>query len=442
MMLQVGPHIGAVLRLQAPRLSILSGQENALGRSLMRVCACPAILASLLLAGGVGAAYAQLAVSATDAKVRLVDGKVEVVKDPPRDTVSVIDLRSAPPKVLAELEVPNSEVGPPMSVAVSPKEDLALVTSAMQIDPADSTKQIPDDKLTVIDLSPLKATLTSRLRSAVGAAASATSPPKIVATLQAGKGASGVSINKAGTLALVANRSEGTVSVFTISGTTVTPAGKITVGKPDSGPSSVVFTPDGKSALVTRDKDHRIVVLSVDGSKVEATKREISAGLRPNAIDISAKGEVAVVANVGTGGGDADTVSVIDLKADPPRVANTYTVGQTPEGIKMSPDGKFVAVAVMNGSNKPASSPFFNANGILQVWARNGTQLTKSGELPIGRWCQGIAWSSNSRTLLVQCMVEEELIVVRFSGLTGRSLQKASVIKTKGGPAGIRTSEP
>jgi DNA-binding beta-propeller fold protein YncE len=78
-----------------------------------------------------------------------------------------------------------------------------------------------------------------------------------------------------------------------------------------------------------------------------------------------------------SGGGDADTISVIDLKLDPPRVVNSYTVGQTPEGLKMSPDGKFVAVTVMNGSNKPLDSPFFNTTGLLQVWARNGTQLSK-----------------------------------------------------------------
>ena len=39
-------------------------------------------------------------------------------------------------------------------------------------------------------------------------------------------------------------------------------------------------------------------------------------------------------------------------------------------------------------------------------------------------------------------MVEEEITVVRFSGLTGCSLQKVGTIKTKGGPAGIRTAEP
>ena len=140
-----------------------------------------------------------------------------------------------------------------------------------------------------------------------------------------------------------------------------------------------------------------------------------------------------MVANVGVGMGDADTVSVIDLKLDPPRVVNTYTVGQTPEGIKMSPDGKFVAVTVMNGSNKPASSPFYN-NGLLQIWARNGTQLTKMAELPIGHWCQGIAWSTNAKTLLVQCMVEEEISVIRFSGLSGKSLQKVGLDQDQGRP--------
>jgi len=394
---------------------------------------------ALALALSSGAA-AQIAVSANDAKVKLVDGKVVVQKDPPPDTVSIIDLRATPPKVLAELDVPNSVVGPPLNVAISPREDIALITSNQKLDPNDPSKTTADDKVTVIELQSLKPSLVTRVKSAVGVGKAGA--PKVLATLQAGKGAAGVSINKAGTLALVANREEGTVSVFTISGTTVTPAGKVTVGGEKSGPSAVVFDWDGKSALVTRDNDNRITLLTIDGSKVEVSKREIAAGLRPYGLDISAKGEVAVVANIGIGAGDADTISVIDLKLDPPRVVGTYTVGQTPEGIKLSPDGKFVAVTVMNGSNKPANSPFFNGNGFLQIWSRTGTQLTKSAELPIGRWCQGIAWSANGKTLLVQCMVEEEINVIRFSGLAGRSLQKVGSIKTKGGPAGIRTAEP
>jgi len=147
-------------------------------------------LAGLLVAGTAVAAYAEIAISANDAKVKLVNGKVEVQKSPPADTVTFIDLRASPPKVLAEIDIPNSVVGPPTNVAISPKEDIALVASSMQIDAADPTKQIPDDRLTVIDLSPLKPGLVSRLRTAVGAAPKGGGPaPKVVATLQAGKGA-------------------------------------------------------------------------------------------------------------------------------------------------------------------------------------------------------------------------------------------------------------
>ncbi|MBO0763842.1 MAG: YncE family protein [Hyphomicrobiaceae bacterium] len=390
--------------------------------------------AAVLLVATAAAANAQIAVSANDAKVKLVNGKVEVAKSPPADTVAFIDLRANPPKVLAELEVPASVVGPPMSVAVSPKEDLALVTAATRIDPEDATKTIPDDKLTVIDLKPLKPGFFKRLLSNEPPPA-----PKVLTTLKAGKGAATVSINKAGTLALVANRAEGTISVFTIAGADVVPAGKVTVGGEKSGPSGIAFTPDGKTALVTLDADNKILVLSVDGTRVEPTSRVIFAGLRPYGIDVTPKGEVAVVANIGMGGGDTDTISVIDLKAEPARVVNTYTVGQTPEGIKISPDGKYVAVIANNGSNLTPESPFFNRNGLLQVWTRNANQLAKTAELPIGRWCQGIAWSSNGRTVLAQCMVEEEIVVARF---TGRALEKVGSIKTKGGPAGIRTAEP
>ncbi len=404
--------------------------------ALWTVCACAAVVLPW-------SAAAQIAVSANDAKVKLVNGVAQVVRNPPADTVSIIDLSTTPPQVVAELAVPTSVVGPPLSVAVSPDGQIALVTSAMKIDPADPTKQIADDRLTVIDLARSAPTLVSRIKSAVGKAA-APAPgemPKVIATLTAGKGAAGVSINKAGTLALVANRNEGTVSIFTIAGKTVTAAGKVDLGNDKSGPSHVVFLPDGKSALVTRDVDHKISLLTVDGSKVEHAKRDFSAGLRPYGIDVTPKGDIAVVANIGPGSGDNDTISVIDLKAVPPRVVDTVTVGPTPEGLKISPNGKYVAVGIMDGSNKAANSPFFKENGRLLVFGRSGTELTQVAEAPVGKWCQGIAWGKTSRMILVQCMVEEEIQIFQFSGITAKGLKKVGAIKVKGGPAAIRTAE-
>ena len=377
----------------------------------------------LALAAGIAlapfAARAEIAVSANDNKAYLDNGVPKTVPNAQPDTVSVIDLSANPPKQIAEIQAPASVVGPPGSVAVAADESFALVASAMKVDPADPTKTVPDDRLSVIDLK--------------------SSPPKVVDTVTVGKGAAGVSINKSGTLALVANRSEGTVSVLTISGGKVTEKEKIKLGAADSGPSPPVFSRDGTLALVTRDTDHKISVLTVSGDKVEYAKRDINAGLRPYQVDTTGNGDVAIVANIGLGGGDADTISLIDLKSKPSRVVNTVTVGQTPEGMKMSPDGQHVAVTVMNGSNKPKESPFFNDFGLVKIFRVSGQGLTQVAEAPVGHWCQGAAWSKDGKALLVQCMVEKEILSFSFDG---KNLQKTGSIKVNGGPAGIRTAEP
>lgn len=383
---------------------------------ISRVSASLLMLAALPFLSSV--AVAQLAVSANDNKVVNIDGKNTIVQSPPADTVTIVDLKASPPKVIGEVKAPSSVVGPPQSVAVAPDESIALVTAARKIDPADPKKVVPDNKLSVIDLK--------------------ANPPAVVATLEAGLGASGVSINPAGTLAIVANRDEGSVSIFTISGKTLSNAGKIDFGNPKSGPSHVAFLPDGKRALVTRDGDHKVSVLSIDGNKVEDTKRFMVGGYRPYSLEISSKGDVAVFGNQGGGQGDLDVINVVDLKSNPPRVIDTISVGQTPEGVGMTRDGAYVAVTVMNGSQRPKTHPAFNSNGLVKVFSIGGTKLTPVAEAKVGRWCQGAVWSKDNKTLVVQCMIEKELQVLSFDG---KSLKMTGTIKVNGGPAGIRTAE-
>lgn len=363
-------------------------------------------------------AAAEIAISANDNKMVLVNGAATVVKDPRPDTISILDVKGGKAKLIGELAVPASVVGPPLSVAITPDEKLALVTAAMKINPADATKQVADNKVSVIDLE--------------------AKPPKVVATLEVGASPAGLSINRAGTLALVANREEGSVSVLKIAGKQVTVAGKVQLADAKSGVSHAMFTPDGKTALVTRDGDSFISVLKVDGDQVTDTKRNMSAGQRPYGMDISSKGDIAVVANIGRGSGDSDTISVIDLKANPPRVVDTITVGQTPEGIKMSPDGRLVGVVVMNGSNKAKDSPFFNDNGKLIVFAVNGKKLARVGEGKIGHWSQGIAFTSDSKTALVGNMVEKN---VQVFSVAGGKVSGGEAIKVNGGSAAVRFAD-
>jgi DNA-binding beta-propeller fold protein YncE len=368
---------------------------------------------------GPGALWAQIAVSANDGKVTLIDGVNTPRSTPIPDTVSVIDLGASPPKVV-ELRAPTSVVGPPHSVAITPDRSLAFVTASTKIDPANPGATVPDNKVTVIDLT--------------------AAPPAVLTTLEAGRGAAGIAIDPSGTLVLVANRVEGTLSVFMIVGKTVVPAGKVDLGAPDSMPSQPLFNRAGTLALVSRNSpaDNRISLLAVTGLRVEYTKRDLLAGLQPYGMDITPSGELVVVANIGAGAsGGADTVSLIDLIANPPRAIDHIAVGPVPEGIAVSPNGRYVAVTVMNGSNLPKSSPFFHDFSILKILEIKDRKLSVAAETKIGHWCQGAAWTANSSTVLAQCMVEQEIQMFRFDGKT---LKPAGAIKVNGGPAGIRTT--
>jgi hypothetical protein len=122
---------------------------------------------------------AQIAVSSNDGKVVLNNGTVSVPANPVDDTVTIINLGVSPPKIIAEFKAPSSVVGPPQNVAVAPDESFALVASNMKLDPADPKKQVPDNRVSVTDLK--------------------ANPPAVIATLEAGLGATGTAINRAGT---------------------------------------------------------------------------------------------------------------------------------------------------------------------------------------------------------------------------------------------------
>ena len=218
---------------------------------------------------------------------------------------------------------------------------------------------------------------------------------------------------------------------------TLTPAGKLDLGAPKSEPSAVAISPDGKRALVTRTGDSKITLLTIEGTAVTLAGRDIYAGHKPYPVGIAPDGRFAVTANVGMGGGDNDTISLIDLTANPPRTVDTVTVGPTPESMSISPNGKYVAVTVINGTSRPKDSPLFNDRGKMPVFEVRNMKLTRVAEAPIGHWCQGAGWNKASTLILMQCIVEKELAMFKFDGKT---LTPAGAIKVTGGPAGIGTT--
>ena len=187
--------------------------------------------AAVVVALASGSAAAQIMIVGNDAKVSWdAAGKLSR-HEAGHDTLSIVDMsKPAALRIIATIPLDNSIVGPPTNLAITPSREIALVANSVNGVPKDGGFDVvSDDRLFVIDLK--------------------ASPLAVIATLTLGKKPSGMAINAAGTLALVANRDDGTVSVLSIDGKMVKLIGSVSVGTAADSVSAVAITPDGKRAL-------------------------------------------------------------------------------------------------------------------------------------------------------------------------------------------------
>lgn len=369
---------------------------------------------TLSACAGIGGSETSKFLSIQDGRALLVDGVGKVGKAP--DTLALVELKDEKLRLHFDLVMPTSLVGPPASIAILPDKKYALVTAATKLDPSDPNKVIPSDLISLVALG------------------SGKDPLKVVDTISLGAGPSGLAVNRAGDLALVPNRAGGTVSVVEIKGQKITEKQKITIGD-KTGPSQIVIAPDGRRALLTRDGDNQISILDINGSNITLNKKTIYAGLKPYSIDIDSSGKYAVVGNLGGGQGDADTMSLIDLSMDPPRVVDTVTVGQTPEGVSFSPNGKLIGVTVINGSNKPRSSSYYG-EAVYKLFEVHDGRLEYLSEVKGGHWLQGQAFTPDGRNVLVQDAHNQEIRLYKIDGK--KVSDTGERLKMKAAPAAIR----
>ena len=157
-----------------------------------------------------------------DEKVTWDDEGKLVVSPAGRDNVLIVDLANPEdPKIVANLPLKNSIVGPPVNVAIDPTGSVALVADSMAVvKDGETLKQAPDDKLYVIDLK--------------------ANPPKLAGTVTVGKQPSGLDISPKGDRALVALRADNAVGVLSIQGTDVKLVDTVPLG---DVVAHVAFTP-------------------------------------------------------------------------------------------------------------------------------------------------------------------------------------------------------
>lgn len=381
----------------------------------MRTIVVTGVCVALSLASA--SVQAQIAVSSNDHKMTQENGVTKNIANPPPDSITIIDLGTQPVKVIGTItDVPGSVVGPPLSVAITPDESLALVASSSKVDPADPTKLVPDDRVTVIDLK----------------------DKKIIGTVKAGAGAAGLSITKDGKHAYVSNRAAGSISILSIDGKKVTLVKTVPLATPEALVSHIALTPDGKMGVATRNGDGKVALVKL-GDDAITEAGTLAVAPRPYAAAVTPDGKTAVVASLGDPKGNG-MLTVIDLTSTPPgKILDTADIGhESLEGMMMSSDGKWIAGVAHGGSTRPKDAPQYKPNGMIVLYKLDGNKLTKVSEAAIGVWSQGAAFSKDGKTVVVGNMIQKNMQV--FKNDDGKLTDTGQTIPTGGGAAAVRAS--
>lgn len=198
-------------------------------------------------------------------------------------------------------------------------------------------------------------------------------------------------------------------------------------------PAHIVFTPDGKHAVVTNNEDNNLSVIDTQTYKVT---NQVNTGKGPHGFRISPDGKFAYIANM-----KEDTISVIDLVKF--TESSRIKVGKTPVTTAITSDGK-TFVATVNGEDALAIIDVATGNlnkvtvgkGPAQVYiqpdnkyafvANQGTEESPSNSvskvdlstkavvatIEVGKGAHGVVTSDDNKYVYITNMYEGTVSVI------------------------------
>jgi DNA-binding beta-propeller fold protein YncE len=176
----------------------------------------------------------------------------------------------------------------------------------------------------------------------------------------------------------------------------------------------LLFDDDGKPLLSPVGKDS---VLIVDLANPEAPKIVASLPLKnsvvgpPVNLDIDPTGSIALVADSIDVTKEGETLKqgpdnklyVIDLKASPPKLANTIVVGKQPSGLSISPNGKLALVA-----NR--------ADNSISVLSINGSDVKVIDTVAMGDSVSHAVFTPDGKRALVTKFPAHKVSILEIAG--------------------------
>ena len=370
------------------------------------------LLVCALLTGN--AMAQQLMVVGNDEKISWNDkGEVAIHADEGKDSISIVSLEDPlAPKVIKSFALTNSLFGPPNNITITPDKKYALVANSMQWQQdGDKWKPAPANALYLIRLE---------------------GEPEHIATLDVGLQPSGLDINSDGNLLLIGNRGDGSISVLSVDGENIELIDSIDVGEEAA---AVSFTPDGKRAFFVKKPQNKVGVLDIDGTNVSYDPaKDINVGIEPYNVLVSPLGDIALVNNIGaTGGNDGsvDSVSVIDVTAEHPHVIDSVAVGDGPEGLAFSPDGKHAISVLIQGTQnaiaKPETAWAHNDKGAIALLTIDGKKVRKTDSIDVGKLPEGAVFSDDGQYVYIGNFLDKNVSIIKIDGDslqdTGKTLE-------------------
>jgi len=289
--------------------------------------------------------------------------------------------------------------GPPAALAVA--RDYSFVLAACPQKIGEGGKNVSEKLVSVIGLDDV-------------------TKPKLLQQVEAGEGTTAVYLNKAGTVALATGVGDDTITLFTIKDRKLTRAsqGKL---EAKAEPREILIAEDGKTAYALRFGDGKVTKLAITGDQLSRVT-DWDVGVQPDGGALTRDGRWLIVNNFGGAPGTPKgngATTVTDTRTG--KITYAVEVGALPEVVALSPDNKYVALVIGNGSATVRNAPNYDSVfGKLSLFAvgqgkAQGT-LIHITDAQLGHACQGAVWSDDGKRLLVQCSVERDIRVFDFDG--------------------------
>jgi DNA-binding beta-propeller fold protein YncE len=321
---------------------------------------------------------------------------------------------------VAQVDVSNSTMGPPTSLAVTPDGRFAYAVETRG--PAGPTATKLDDLpggqlLTAVDLTDPAA-------------------PSVLGTINVGGGPRAVDVRADGRYVAVASGTPGGQLVIV----KVSPTAPLTepmsfklpgIGDRNVKPSSVQWHPSGRYLALTLPESNEVAFFEFNpdvgngNPGIAPWGEPVKVGKYPASGRFSPCGRYFITTDLGWGtdvpgfmaGAPEGQLSVIALSdvassidehgtLDVSRVRHGVTaragVGISPEALAISPDGRFVVTGNVKTSFMPVGDARHSAGSLSLLSFEPGSgQLTNLGEFPIAAMPQGVAFDASGQNVIV-----------------------------------------